>query len=113
MIILTEFCSRLSMFKWLQNHLLLCPFKYLTSFDCPGCGFQRSVMALLQGHLNDSLKYYPATIPLILYLIFSLFGSNNRYTIKYPLFKKYAFMVLVAIIAGNYIFKMALLAISR
>lgn len=44
---------------------LPCPFKYLTGIDCPGCGFQRSLLALLKGNLQLSLKLYPATIPLL------------------------------------------------
>ena len=44
---------------------LPCPFKYLTGVDCPGCGFQRSLLALLQGDLSRSLHLYPATIPLL------------------------------------------------
>lgn len=39
--------------------------------DCPGCGMQRSIVALLEGDIWDSLKVYPATIPIFSLLIFS------------------------------------------
>jgi len=45
--------------------LLPCPFRYLTGIDCPGCGFQRSLLALLKGDLSSSLALYPATVPLM------------------------------------------------
>jgi len=37
--------------------------------DCPGCGLQRSFLALLHGHLSQSLHYHLATIPLLLLLL--------------------------------------------
>ena len=110
MIITIEFCSHLTLVTWLQNHLLPCPFKYLTGFDCPGCGFQRSFIALLQGRFNDSLRYYPATIPLILYIVINLFG-NKLHIARHTIYKKYAFLILVAIVTGSYVIKMALLAV--
>ena len=62
--------------QWLQAHLLACPFKELTGYDCPGCGFQRSFLALVQGNLTESFHYYPATIPLLITAIFTL---GNKY----------------------------------
>ncbi len=70
------FCSYTSTIVWLQNHLLACPFKKLTGYDCPGCGFQRSLIALLQGNFNESLHYYPATIPLIVVAVFAIWGRR-------------------------------------
>ena len=46
--------------------LIPCPFKYLTNLDCPGCGFQRSVLALIQGNFTQSFHLYPPTIPFLL-----------------------------------------------
>ena len=34
-----------------------CPFKLLTGFSCPGCGFQRSLHAFLHGHWLEALRY--------------------------------------------------------
>jgi len=75
-ILLQIFCSRLTFIHWLQNHLLPCPFKYLTGIDCPGCGFQRSVLALAQGSLHKSFLLYPPAIPLI---IFFAYGLADKY----------------------------------
>jgi hypothetical protein len=83
------FCSQLSFINWLQKHLLPCPFKYITGIDCPGCGFQRAVVQLLQGNLQQSLLLYPGAIPLIiLALIYALdkrFNFDPNQYIKTPL----------------------------
>lgn len=34
-----------------------CPFKLLTGWDCPGCGFQRAAHALLHGRLAEAWAY--------------------------------------------------------
>ncbi|MCC8425200.1 DUF2752 domain-containing protein [Mucilaginibacter sp. UR6-11] len=71
--------------NWLQNHLLPCPFKWLTGIDCPGCGFQRAVIALLKGNVHESFLLYPPAIPLLLilacYLAAGYAGSINYSTI--------------------------------
>lgn len=54
---------------WLHQHLLPCPFKWLTGIDCPGCGFQRSLLALFRGDLAGSFELYPATVPFLALLI--------------------------------------------
>lgn len=34
-----------------------CPIKLITGFDCPGCGSQRALHSLLDGHPLESLHY--------------------------------------------------------
>lgn len=34
-----------------------CLFKQATGLDCPGCGSQRALHALLTGHFADALRY--------------------------------------------------------
>lgn len=34
-----------------------CPIKYLTSLDCPGCGFQRALHSTLHGNLYEAVRY--------------------------------------------------------
>lgn len=36
-----------------------CTFKALTGYDCPGCGFQRALHALLNGHIGEAWAYNP------------------------------------------------------
>jgi hypothetical protein len=89
---------------WLEHHLLSCPFKSLIGIDCPGCGFQRSVMALLKGNLAVSFKLYPATLPFIGLMIFMLL--HLKFDFKSGAFIiKLLYILVSAIIIINYIYK--------
>ncbi len=66
-----SYFSSVGFISFLQHHLLPCPFKALLHIDCPGCGMQRSFICLLQGDLHSSLQYHPATIPMLVLVIFA------------------------------------------
>jgi hypothetical protein len=100
------FCSYWATTQWLQNHLLACPFKKLTGIDCPGCGFQRSAIALLQGNLKQSLYYYPATIPLLVAVLFTFIEMRFQFDRKQHL-KTSLYIFTAFIVAGSYILKMS------
>ena len=53
------------MLQWLSEHMLPCLFQENLGLPCPGCGLQRSAVALLQGRFWDSIQLYPALIPMI------------------------------------------------
>jgi len=91
--------------EWLHNHLIPCPFKKLTGIDCPGCGFQRSVIALLQGNLHQSLTLYPAAIPLIITILFVVLQTKLRFDKKH-LITKTLYLITGNIILFAYIYKM-------
>jgi hypothetical protein len=89
---------------FLKEHLLSCSFKNNFHIQCPGCGFQRSFIALIEGNFMDSLKLYPALVPLlslwlvlILHLIFKL--KNGAFIIKY------LFLFCASIIFVSYVIK--------
>ena len=83
-----------------------CPFKYLTKIDCPGCGFQRSILALMQGNIVESFHLYPPAIPFIISAIAGLSitvlkGNTNSKILK-------AMYIGTGIIMlANYIYKIA------
>lgn len=52
--------------NWLSRHSFPCMTKLLFGIDCPFCGFQRSVIALLKGDLSVCVTLFPALIPLLL-----------------------------------------------
>lgn len=64
---------------WMGNHMIPCPSKKLFHFDCPGCGMQRSFLALLEGDLGKSLQLHPATIPLLFLVLFSMLHLKFDY----------------------------------
>jgi len=99
-------CSYRTIILWLQDHLLTCPFKYFSGFDCPLCGFQRSIIALLKGCYFDSFSYYPATIPILVIFIYQLL--NPYLPLSLPSRYRSVFSVCtVLIVAVSYLFKVA------
>lgn len=50
--------------QWLQSHMVPCFYKQEFGISCPMCGFQRSVIELLNGNFIDSIIQFPALLPL-------------------------------------------------
>jgi hypothetical protein len=48
--------------------------------DCPGCGFQRSGIALLKGDIFQSIQLYPALIPMMAFFIFLFLNQKFRFS---------------------------------
>jgi len=90
--------------EWLKNHLLTCPSKHFFHFDCPGCGLQRSIIALLEGDLTTSLQLYPATIPILFCLIFTALHLKIKFKFG-PEIIKGAYIFASLIIVVSYIYK--------
>ena len=91
-------------FEFLAKHLLSCPIKAHLGIDCPGCGFQRSILAFFQGELIKSFKLYPATIPLIALCVFTLI--HLKFDLKHgAFFIKILYIGISLIIIINYIYK--------
>jgi len=93
--------------SWLRANELACPVKKYFHFDCPGCGIQRSMAALLQGEVLTSFKYHPVTIPLLLLFLFGLlqlrfrFRQGNRVIVS-------GYLFVAGILVTNYIYKIVL-----
>ncbi len=91
--------------NWLESHSRACTFRKLFGFDCPGCGFQRAFVELLKGNVYESILIYPPLLPILVLiaLFFShlIFKINNGAKIL-----KYSFVVTVAIIFLNYLYKL-------
>ena len=91
---------------WLNHHLFSCPFKSYFGFDCPGCGFQRSIMSLLKGDFIASVKYYPAAIPIVLLGVFTLIHLKIDFKVGAQIIK-ITFAGIAIIILINYIYKIS------
>ncbi|NCD72311.1 DUF2752 domain-containing protein [Mucilaginibacter agri] len=98
------FCNYMDAITWLQNNLLSCFFKKITGIDCPFCGLQRSIIALLYGDFTNSFRYYPATILLILALGISLPGNRLMFEHK-PMVQKSIYALSALVIVANYAYK--------
>lgn len=59
-----------------------CVFKLITGYDCPGCGFQRAVHALLHGRISEAIHYNLFLLVGIPYLLAIVFANFLPYSKK-------------------------------
>ncbi|MBR1889921.1 MAG: DUF2752 domain-containing protein [Alloprevotella sp.] len=52
-----------------------CTFKMLTGLQCPGCGLQRAMFALLHGHVTEAMGYNWFLIIVTPYLLLLVLGE--------------------------------------
>ena len=90
--------------QWLKGFMFTCPSKKLLHVECPGCGFQRSFFALLEGDFLTSFQLYPATIPIVALLAFTALHLKYKYSFG-ALTIKYFFILIAVIILVFYIYK--------
>ncbi len=80
-----------------------CPFRYLTGFDCPGCGSQRALHYLLHFEIKEAFLRNPLLVVSIPYLVvgfyFEYLGGKQKYpkTRKF-LFGRNAILIIICII---------------
>ena len=72
--------------------------------ECPGCGMQRSLLALMRGELAASWSLYPATVPILLLMGFTLLHLTYRFQMGAGIIK-YSYAVIAIVIAVFYIYK--------
>jgi hypothetical protein len=72
--------------------MIPCPYFYYFGIECLGCGFQRSVLSLIEFNLAKSIQYFPGLIPFILFSILELlrviglrWKNQNRLTMVFGL----------------------------
>ncbi|MES2617804.1 MAG: DUF2752 domain-containing protein [Bacteroidota bacterium] len=58
-----------------------CPIKSNFGIPCPGCGFQRSIGAILNGDFVTSFQYYPALFPILVLFVYT--GLHLKFDYKY------------------------------
>lgn len=95
------------MLSWLEQHLLPCAWKSLLGIDCPACGFQRSLVALVKGAFSQSFALYPPLLPVLLLLVLLPVYLLNKKIIPKKVMVTYAWIVL-GMVMVSYIVKMFL-----
>ena len=93
-----------SLFHWLNDHLLRCPVQALLGIDCPGCGFQRALLALLQGDLQGCWEMYPPMLPFLATMALVLLAGRTKLRYRMPLLAA-SVAITCIFIAVNYGFK--------
>jgi hypothetical protein len=95
----------LNIINWLEQHQLPCIFKSIFHVDCPGCGFQRSAIALLRGDIVGSWKMYPALIPMLIFFLY-LIADRKFHFKRSTFFTRLGIASVFIIILASYIIKL-------
>lgn len=68
-----------------------CPFKLLTSYDCPGCGSQRALHHLLHFEFAKAFALNALLVLSLPYVVFGLIYQNTSLKEKWPSIQTYLF----------------------
>ena len=60
-----------------SGFFLVCPFRALTGFACPGCGSTRAMHALVHGDVVDAFKFNPLLVLSLPFLLFAFVRFTN------------------------------------
>lgn len=79
-----------------------CTIKTLTGLDCPGCGSQRAIHALLHGHVLEALRFnalFVVELPLLALLaLTSLFSDRFHHLRRFLISRTFILSLLATII---------------
>ncbi len=87
---------------WIEQHQASCMYRKYLGIRCFGCGLQTSILELLKGNVLQSIKEYPALIPLIFTFIFLILFIIKKGK-KFRKLLLYTFYTTLFIIVFNYI----------
>lgn len=95
----------INIITWLEQRQLPCLIKQVTGVNCPGCGLQRSCIALLKGDVVTCIKMYPAFLPMLLFFVYLM--VHKRYQIAYSTkIIQTGIAAIFIIILASYIYKL-------
>ncbi|HEC44561.1 MAG TPA: DUF2752 domain-containing protein [Bacteroides sp.] len=93
----------LKIITWLEAHMGTCSFHEQAGIACPGCGIQRSILALLKGDILESLLLFPALLPLL--GMFAFLAIHLIFNLKHgALVLKIFYITNTIIVLGNFIY---------
>ena len=82
--------------------MLPCLYKKHLGIECPGCGMQRSFVALINGDFEESFHQYPPLILVLVLLIFLALHLKFKFSAG-PKVLKAMFVVTATAIVVNYV----------
>ena len=94
---------RENLIVWLESGMRTCTVREHTGIWCPGCGLQRSVIAMLKGNVVESISLYPALLPIMLMFGFLFLHLVFKFRAGADILK-YLFITNIAIISIHYIY---------
>jgi len=90
--------------EWLETHQMPCFYKKILGVECLGCGMQTALILLLKGEFIESLKTYPALLPMVFMISYLLLHLIFKFK-KGAFILKISFIFTVSIMVLNYIMK--------
>ena len=78
-----------------------CVMKQLTGWDCPGCGFQRSLHAALHGEFSQALRYnyfFIVSVPFIASLAIGRWVLRGKARIRWARYVEHRYVVVTYIV---------------
>lgn len=89
--------------EW-AKYMPKCVFKTLTGYDCPSCGTQRALHALLNGEIKTAILFNPfvlLVLPYLIALFYTTFSKSKFSTKIHPYVQGYkaAYIYIVLYIA--------------
>lgn len=87
----------------LEDKMMPCMYKKYIGIECPGCGFQRSIAALLKGDLVESFYLFPALIPVIIMVLFLIIHLKMKFSNGGNILM-WMFIANAVIIIGSFIY---------
>ena len=78
-----------------------CTVKTLTGLDCPGCGAQRAIHAMLHGHILEALRLnalFVIELPLLLLLALTSLFTDRFHRLRRILVSRTFILILLATI---------------
>lgn len=92
-------------FLCLKDQMLPCLSKTVLGIICPGCGFQRSILLLLNGDFLGAFKMYPAIYTLIPFALLLIVSTIFKLKNTNPIISLLG-ITSVGLILINYFFKL-------
>ena len=94
----------LKIITWFESHMGTCSFQEHAGVPCPGCGIQRSIIALLKGDFAESILLFPALLPL--FGMFTFLGIHLVFNLKHgALILKIFYITNAFLIVGSFLYK--------
>lgn len=83
-----------------------CPLHELTGLECPGCGTQRALHALLHGHIADAFSYNALLIislPLIAWMVWLETQRMRRPALYAAFYRPLTIYIIAAVIVAWFV----------
>lgn len=84
--------------------LLPCIYKQLFGISCPLCGFQRSLLSLLQGNIFGCIRLFPPFFFLLFTVVVSLICYLRKKSLNFR-FIKLLWICLAVLLVANAIYQ--------